>query len=646
MNSSPPIIDLRPDHWEIVLEILQRRLPSRHVFAFGSRATWTAKDYSDLDLAIMGEQPVPLSVLSALNEEFVESDLPFRVDIVDFASLDDNFRAIIQQHGVPVQCPWDVISSTIHVSKKELKTVQRLIEKHLPNTEAWVYGNRLKGGSNRKSDLNIIVFSTPEQQQKVSGLRNAFDESELSFHINLLVSEEGSGGSHKEIEKGYFVFVSGEQKRKISNWRDVSIGEIADIVGGGTPSTKDAENFDGSVPWLTPKDLSGTHERYISRGERNLSQKGLDSSSAKLLPNNSVLLSTRAPIGYVALAKNPIATNQGFRNLIVRDDVVPEFLYYWLKSNTQELERHASGSTFLELSGSALREISIKIAPVPEQRRIAHILGTLDDKIDLNRRMNATLEAMSQALFKSWFVDFDPVRAKMEERNTGLPKHVADLFPDSLVESELGEIPQGWIVKTLGEISSKPQYGFTASAKKDQVGPKFLRITDINKSSWISWSKVPYCRMSADNFSKYQLRKGDILIARMADPGHGVLVEEELHAVFASYLIRFRPLKSLHRHFLQYWIRSQPYWQLVRGRAAGTTRKSLNARVLSAFTLVIPPDSLSQVFERVIRSYRNRVLKNSGEILLLSNLRDTLLPKLISGEIRLPEPGTGMETQA
>ena len=183
MISSPPIIDLRPDHWELVLEILQRRLPSRHVFAFGSRATWTAKDYSDLDLAVMGEQPLPLSVLSALNEEFVGSDLPFRVDIVDFANVDDGFGTVIQQHGVPVHPPMDEKSAITHVCRKDLRTVQKLIEKHHPRTDAWVYGERLKEECNPKSDLNVVVLSTPEEQQMVSNLRKAFDESDLSFRV-------------------------------------------------------------------------------------------------------------------------------------------------------------------------------------------------------------------------------------------------------------------------------------------------------------------------------------------------------------------------------------------------------------------------------------------------------------------------------
>lgn len=184
-------------------------------------------------------------------------------------------------------------------------------------------------------------------------------------------------------------------------WQEYRVGEIADIVGGSTPSTADPSNFDGDVPWVTPKDLAGPHDRYVSRGQRNLSRKGLASCSAQLLPAGTVLLTSRAPVGYIAIAKNPIATNQGFRNLIPKSGFDSEFIYYWLKANVEELKRHASGSTFQELTGSALAQIRICIPPLPEQRAIAHILGTLDDKIELNRRMNETLEEMARAIFKS-----------------------------------------------------------------------------------------------------------------------------------------------------------------------------------------------------------------------------------------------------
>ncbi|GIW92828.1 MAG: hypothetical protein KatS3mg110_0869 [Pirellulaceae bacterium] len=226
-------------------------------------------------------------------------------------------------------------------------------------------------------------------------------------------------------------------------WREYRIGEIADIVGGSTPSTADPSNFNGEIPWLTPKDLSGQHDRYISRGERNISRRGLESCSAQLLAAGTVLLTGRAPIGYVAIAKNPLATNQGFRSLLPKAGFSSEFLYYWLRAHVEELKRHASGSTFQELSGSALGHIKIRIPPLPEQRAIAHILGTLDDKIELNRRMSETLEAMARALFKSWFVDFEPARAP-RWRAAGSP---ASPSPASRRTSTTSS-PTGWSIRS------------------------------------------------------------------------------------------------------------------------------------------------------------------------------------------------------
>jgi type I restriction enzyme S subunit len=290
-----------------------------------------------------------------------------------------------------------------------------------------------------------------------------------------------------------------------------------------------------------------------------------------------------------------------------------------------------------------LQRIRVRIPPLQEQRAIAHILGTLDDKIELNRRMSETLEAMARALFKAWFVDFEPVRAKMEGRwrrgqsLPGLPAHLYDLFPDRLVDSELGEIPEGWRVGRLGELSEKPQYGYTASAKEEPVGPKFLRITDINKLAWIDWPTVPYCEIEQEDFEQYRLHPGDVLIARMADPGHGVVIEEQVEAVFASYLIRFRLKDQAYIRYIQYWLRSDGYWELVTSRYAGTTRASLNAQVLSSFQLIIPPKPIASAFSEIVNALRNKVVAAAGESRTLAALRDALLPKLIRGEIRVKD---------
>ena len=539
MKTTSQPIDINPTHLETIHRILDEHVPDCEVRAFGSRAKWNASDYSDLDLAVVGDQHLEWHILSQLKTAFEESDLPFRVDVLDWHDISDNFRSIIE--------------------------------------------------------ADCVIIKDGNLQSKIK-----------------------------------------------PKWAEMTIGEVAKIVGGSTPSTKFPKNFGGSIPWITPKDLSGSQDRYIYNGERNLSEQGLEDCSAKLVPQGTVLLSTRAPVGYVAIAGTDISTNQGFRNLLFdKTTVDPEFAYYWLSSNTEELERHASGSTFKELSGSALKNIHMPIPPLSEQRWITHILGTLDDRIELNRRMNETLEATAQALFKSWFVDFDPVRAKMEgrwrpgESRPGLPAHFYDLFPDRLIPSELGEIPEGWELKALGDLCDRPQYGYTASAEEKQVGPKFLRITDINKILWIDWETVPYCKISKENFAKYSLSKGDILIARIADPGHGCVIEEEVLAVFASYLIRFRPIGERHTRFIQYWLRSNIYWKIVRQQATGTTRMSLNAKVLGNFPIITPPTSLTGVFDARIDSIRSRVIANVKNSHALVAKRDILLPMLLSQNLQL-----------
>lgn len=142
-------------------------------------------------------------------------------------------------------------------------------------------------------------------------------------------------------------------------WKESAIADIAEVVGGGTPSTKDDSNFGGSIPWLTPKDLSGYLYRYISHGERNITDKGLANSSARLLPANSVLLTTRAPVGYVAIAKNSVTTNQGFRSLVLRNGFNSEFVYYLLKANTEYLKNHASGTTVVALYGATAGQVCL-----------------------------------------------------------------------------------------------------------------------------------------------------------------------------------------------------------------------------------------------------------------------------------------------
>ena len=176
-------------------------------------------------------------------------------------------------------------------------------------------------------------------------------------------------------------------------WIECKISDIGTVVGGATPSTNTHENYEnGTIPWITPKDLSTFSGRYIQRGERNITEVGLKSCSTQLLPKNTVLFSSRAPIGYVAIASNDLCTNQGFKSVIPNKNTDPNFLYYLLKYNKERIEGMGSGTTFKEVSGNTMKNITVY---VPEdkkvQEKIASILGSIDDKIEENERINNNL---------------------------------------------------------------------------------------------------------------------------------------------------------------------------------------------------------------------------------------------------------------
>ena len=442
------------------------------------------------------------------------------------------------------------------------------------------------------------------------------------------------------------------------------------VTSGGTPSRRNPSFYEGgNWPWIKTQELL---DGWLDDSEEHITDHAIASSSARLLPENTVLMAMYgATVSKLGILRRPMTCNQACCAMIVdptQADV--RYLFYLLLHARPRIKSLATGAAQQNLSGRLIKSLKFPFPSLPEQRAIAHILGTLDDKIELNRRMNQILEEMARALFKSWFVDFDPVRAKAALKQHVLGHHAApetelrsngatpsgewtvararahldavdpqivDLFPDRLVPSELGEIPEGWEIRTLGDLSQKPQYGYTESAKDEPIGPKFLRITDINKEAWIEWESVPHCEIVEEDFKKYRLSEGDILVARMADPGHGCMIEDKHEAVFASYLIRFRPKQKCYARFLQYWLHSDGYWELVKGRAAGTTRVSLNARVLSGFPMLLPTDALLGIFGEVINSLRSHVIANTYESRMLAAQRDAVLPRLVLGEVGVGE---------
>ena len=533
------MINLNPNHLSIVEGILAEHVPECEVRVFGSRATWNAKDYSDIDVAIVGDGPLDWRTLGRLKESFEESNLPMRVDVLDWHAISESFRKVIKRDYVVLQ-------------------------------------ERLK--------------------------------------------RTGTG-----------------------EWREVTLGELGIVERGRSRHRprNAPELYGGPYPFIQTGDIKASQGR-VTIHKQTYSEVGL--AQSRLWPVGTMVITIAANIAETAILTYPACFPDSVIGFVADDSKCDvrfiEYTFRLLRNKLQH-ENVGTGSVQDNINLQTLDRLRFLIPPPSEQRAIAHVLGTLDDKIELNRRMNETLEAMAQALFKSWFVDFEPVRAKMEgrwrrgESLPGLPAELYDLFPDQLAPSELGEIPEGWGVRRLGDLSQKPQYGYTESAKDEPIGPKFLRITDINKKAWIEWESVPHCDINEKDLKKYRLHKGDILIARMADPGHGCMIEEEKDAVFASYLIRFRPTKENYARFVQYWLRSDKYWEFVRGRGSGTTRVSINAKVLSGFPLVVPTDSILDQFDDTVSFLRDRVMTNTYESHAIAAQRDVLLPRLVSGDVEI-----------
>jgi type I restriction enzyme S subunit len=200
----------------------------------------------------------------------------------------------------------------------------------------------------------------------------------------------------------------------------------------------------------------------------------------------------------------------------------------------------------------------------------------------------------------------------------------------------LGEIPEGWEVKKLSDLCST-QYGYTASAVNEPVGPKFLRVTDINKRNWIEWGDVPYCKIEPEARASYALQLGDLVVARMADPGKSAIIEEDIDAVFASYLVRLKTPSLAHSYYVYGFLKSDLYAEYAEGAKSGSVQANMNAKVIVGASLVAPPRAVLDAFLREVLPLRQRLVANVRESRTLAALRDALLPKLISGEIRVKD---------
>lgn len=397
-------------------------------------------------------------------------------------------------------------------------------------------------------------------------------------------------------------------------FKKVKLGEIGKIVGGGTPKTKEESYYGGKIAWITPKDLSLNKSKYIFYGERNITEEGLKNSSAKLLPKGTVLFSSRAPIGYVAIAGNDLATNQGFKSVIPAENVDSEFIYYLLINNVENIKNFGVGSTFREVSGSVMKNIEVMIPDFSIQRKIAKILNTLDSKIEINNKIISNLESQAQAIFKSWFVDFEP-------------------FQDGdFVESELGMIPEGWEVKKVNEICDL-KIGRTPPRKESEwfslkEGVKWVSIKDLGLSQmYISEVTEYLTEESIEKFNIPIVEENTLLLSFKLTVGRIAITTEKMCTNEAIAQFKDPLISTL---FLFYYFKNFKFETLGNTSSIGN---AVNSKIIKNIEVLVPPEKIvlkvMKMIEPLSICIRNLLNQNTK----LAELRDALLPKLMAGEI-------------
>ncbi len=327
------------------------------------------------------------------------------------------------------------------------------------------------------------------------------------------------------------------------------------------------------------------------------------------------------------------------------DGIDPAFFYYllrYLKPNFVGIARNKQTTGLGHVTKRDLENIEAAYPELPDQRAIAHILGTLDDKIELNRRMSETLEAMARALFKAWFVDFEPVRAKMEGRwqrgqsLPGLPAHLYDLFPDRLVDSELGEIPEGWRMICVADVG-KVICGKTPPTKVTEYygdDVPFITIPDMHGKIFATTTQKKLSHVGAASQKSKMLPAGAICVSCIATPGLVVITSQESQT---NQQINTVIPREANETYFWFWVFRDLGNQIKAGGSGGSVVTNLSTGRFSQLRVLAPPPSLRRFYSLLVKPLFERILTNDKESRTLTALRDALLPKLISGELRVKD---------
>jgi len=420
-------------------------------------------------------------------------------------------------------------------------------------------------------------------------------------------------------------------------WRDVKIGEVVSI-------NPEAIGYDWPFSYIKYIDISSVGEGLIVETPQTFCLAEAPNRAKRLIQDGDTVLSTVRPgrrsMFFVKHPEPEWVVSTGFAVLRPRrEHIEPRYLYACVfnKDFTNFLVRREKGAAYPAVLTEDIADAVIKLPPLADQRAIAHILGTLDDKIELNRRMSQTLEEMARALFKAWFVDFEPVRAKMQgrwrrgESLPGLPAHLYDLFPDRLVDSQLGEIPEGWGVGKLGDIAQNIRRSVQPTEIKP--GTPYIALEHMPRRciSLYEWS------ISEDlESNKFEFKCGEILFGKLRPYFHKVGVAP-VNGVCSTDILVITPKKDEWFGFTLGHLFSDKFIEYTSAGSTGTKMPRTNWEDMACYQVIVSPEPVVKILNRFSRSLVAQIIAMIHESRTLAALRDALLPKLVRGEIRVKD---------
>lgn len=401
-------------------------------------------------------------------------------------------------------------------------------------------------------------------------------------------------------------------------YNTIPISKGFEIISGGTPKRAVESYWNGNIPWISIKDFNDEY-RYLFNTEDYITNEGLKNSSTNILDKNDIIISARGTVGKINMIRKPMAFNQSCYGLRAREGIEAKYGYFAIKNSIRELQSHAYGSVFSTITKVTFDNIEIPKPKLSEQKIIGNILSSFDDKIENNNAIIANLEEQVQAIYKSWFVDFEP------------------FLEEEFVDSELGKTPKSWKVVKLGDVSKEIVTGKTPSTKvPENYGDKmpFVTIPDMHDRVYVTKTERSLSDKGFKTQEKKIVPKNSIAVSCIATVGLVTLIAED--SITNQQINTVKPKEKISLYYLYSYLKTQSDFLNAIG-SSGSTTKNVNKTTFSNLKLLLPSVEVLEKYHKLCEPIFDYILLIQKQNEKLIRTRDTLLPKLMSGEIRVEE---------